>query len=845
MNTYKDKINESKKEAHSQHVATKILDLMEKLRLKNSENSKRRWVWELIQNAKDVSFSDQGVSINIDFNKEKKTLKFSHDGKPFGVKNITFLIEQVSSKDRDKNTSDEPKTTGKFGTGFLTTHLLSEKVRVSSFLKEPDQPYRQFEILLNRSGRNIEEVITQVGNAFSKLDEVVESEIRVDYNKQNYNTHFEYELNGKSIDVAEYGLQDLYKSIPFVLIFCEGIKKIVIQQESLEFKIDKDVEVLDDEIKLYSIIIIKSGIQERVQIATLTKEFTTIALEVEKNDQDEILIKSLDSNIPRLFCSFPLIGTESFPFPIIVNNPLFNPTEPRDGVFLTDSDEPKIIQNKDILETATELYIKLLNYASTYNWKNPYNLIQKLPLLASDLISQEWYNTNIKEVIHDSLQGIPMIDLENGDRISIKNDEDKSQVYFPYHNTSDTRMEIWQYSNKLYPNNTPKKEDIDKWYSILWPGCYKEECQTLIEDIEKLKTLSKLSETLKLEEDETISWLEGFHRFIYNEDSFKDKIFNKTIFPNQNGEFCIGNNLFGDDEIDGMLKEISKSLGYDIKSLLFDTRISTIIFPDSRTWDNQYIANKISELIDPELKEVNRSDKIQEICQNLYLWFNENTDLAKSIFKNLYRRKHLLYNDNLIIENMKKAEELDVILEECEISDLIELKTVLKLIKAENSKSGDEDVYIRESITQDTLLSYGITSEEQLQEMMTDIKFSNRFVHKKTSTPEMLNYVQKLISRSKKNVIEYLRTLDNYGNEWEVAAHTVINGEKNEKPISIVVRPSDNGEVIFHYTSEKDTLEDSSSELWIEDGEKTPQNLTLGKILKKTGITKIVLDGQH
>jgi hypothetical protein len=58
-------------------------------------------------------------------------------------------------------------------------------------------------------------------------------------------------------------------------------------------------------------------------------------------------------------------------------------------------------------------------------------------------------------------------------------------------------------------------------------------------------------------------------------------------------------------------------------------------------------------------------------------------------------------------------------------------------------------------------------------------------------------------------------------------------------PIYIVVRPSDNGEVIIYYSSEKDTLDDPSSELWIDNGSEEPRRLTLGKVLKTTGINRI------
>ena len=46
------------------------------------------------------------------------------------MQNIVFLIEQVSTKDEAK------RSTGKFGTGFLTTHLLSEIVTISGVLQD-------------------------------------------------------------------------------------------------------------------------------------------------------------------------------------------------------------------------------------------------------------------------------------------------------------------------------------------------------------------------------------------------------------------------------------------------------------------------------------------------------------------------------------------------------------------------------------------------------------------------------------------------------------------------------------------------------------------------------------
>ncbi len=102
-------------------------------------------------------------------------------------------------------------------------------------------------------------------------------------------------------------------------------------------------------------------------------------------------------------------------------------------------------------------------------------------------------------------------------------------------------------------------------------------------------------------------------------------------------------------------------------------------------------------------------------------------------------------------------------------------------------------------------------------------------------------YAQSLISRSKNNIIEHLKKAPDYDcTDWEELAPTVIGGIRKEGlEITVVVRPSDSGKVIVYYNSEKDMLDYENAELWIDDGVSDPRLLTLGRILKNTGITKI------
>ena len=144
-------------------------------------------------------------------------------------------------------------------------------------------------------------------------------------------------------------------------------------------------------------------------------------------------------------------------------------------------------------------------------------------------------------------------------------------------------------------------------------------------------------------------------------------------------------------------------------------------------------------------------------------------------------------------------------------------------------------------ITEDIIIGLGVTSVAELEEALQDKDLAAMFSHTSYKNVESFLYVEKLIGRAKENILAHLRTLPAYNcDEAENLAPTVIGGiTKNDIPIFVVVRPSDRGQVIVYYSSEKDTLSLDNTELWIENGQTPPIHLTLGKILKKTGIKKI------
>lgn len=117
----------------------------------------------MIQNAKDVNIGGKvRVRIEAALEDPDAHVTFKHNGGAFSAENIRFLIEQVSSKDRTNDSTGRPITTGKFGTGFLTTHLLSERVVIKGVAEGRGFAPRKFKLSLDRSGSELDDIINAV-----------------------------------------------------------------------------------------------------------------------------------------------------------------------------------------------------------------------------------------------------------------------------------------------------------------------------------------------------------------------------------------------------------------------------------------------------------------------------------------------------------------------------------------------------------------------------------------------------------------------------------------------------------------------------------------------------------
>ena len=837
MTSYKEKFESSEGKAHSKNVATKILRDLKDLRSKTEDSvtAPRRWIWELIQNAKEVA-SPSGVDIRVTYDQDDflPSVNFEHNGMPFSADNIRFLIEQISSKEREEDSEGKRPSTGKFGTGFLTTHLLSEIVTVPGVAKEPELSARKFSFTLDRSHYDLKDIADSVNKSkqsVSNLDDLPEL---IDYNPSDFGTSFYYPLNdGISENIARLGLEDLGRNIAYALVFVEDIKKVTVAGSFTYVNASYEILTNEKEVQFFDVIKESPGDKEVFTIAKISSGFTSVCVPVKKVGKT-VIILPIDKDVPKLFCDFPLIGTEVFSFPVIINNPNFNPTDPRDGIYLTRSERPNrdIDENKKIIDEAIQLYYLLLNHASDNRWEN-LHLLAKIRSMSEtpDWLSQSYFNDNILKPIRAKLLYAKIVKNAEGNLKSIlDHEDDRKYMYFPSHPKKEIREEIWEVASEWFPHILPQKTEIDLWYNLSWDQCGKLTLDTLALFISQKKTIDELQK--KLPKIDAVKWLNKVYKLLMLDEKECITILEqRAIVPDQNGDFWKKKQLSLDagDILDDF-KNILEAFGYEIRTKLADDGIELDF--DDRLYDLNKAVKEIVSQVEEKTNDRESSKNYRKPFNMLLSFFNKYPEKSKNIFPSIFKRKHILYDDEQILNNFGKAEELDKLFVRFNVTSTSELASLLE-------QTHDNSPRLL-PITEEILTSMGITSPEEWALALEDKDLQELFKHDSVPTTEMFVFAQTHIHRAKKAVIDHLETLKEYDltEMDDQTATTILAGiYKNGSPLTIVFRPAYNYEVIIYYGSERDTLDYEPSELWIDNGIDVKQ-ITLGHILKAGQIRK-------
>ena len=609
--SYSRKAYESSLKAHKKLIATKLLDGIEKLY--ENRASERRWVWELLQNAKDVAKERVRVQIIL----RSDSVEFQHNGSPFLMDNVTYLIEQVSTKDRASELGETLETTGKFGTGFMTTHLLSKKVEVQGVLEDRDtEPpvYKRFNLKLDRGAATPDAMIAKVDESYKVFealdDEALCPELEGYKPHQDFDTSFKYSLDRKGHRIAKVGISDLHNALSYALIFLPKIDSVTVIDEvegsSATYSIALE-RTTGENIRLSTIQLKTETETISLEIASVTNHKQTLTIAVPLQEEgDHISVQSFRDKTPRLFCDFPLIGSEQFSFPVTFNSPLFNPSEPRDTVLLDDLEDEKRQFNKALFEECLELYERLLDHASK-QWKEAHRLAHcGLP----ERVDTQWYKASIQKPLRRKILETPIVDTHTGKRIPL------AQARIPYRRSASQVVGLWKLAITLHADALPTEDHVLSWYEIVdtdWEKDFDIKLRytltDLVQDIAGEHCLTQLAQRLETSEAEAVEWLNQVIAFIELDRSTSTRKLLNTypIIPNQYGNFEILSKLSQDEGIPEEIKYVLKLLDEDWKQKLGHQGVRC---PFSKRLD----INKASRTIDEKI----RKDRHGELRKAVY-----------------------------------------------------------------------------------------------------------------------------------------------------------------------------------------------------------------------------------
>lgn len=575
-------------------AADKIRQILSAIK-NNPASSAKRWVWELMQNAKDIPNKFGKVSIEIELVSENE-LRFKHNGNPFAINNITGLIRQVSSKN---SLNENEETTGKFGTGFICTHLLSDVIDVNGVLDYDG--YRNFVLQLDRSGRSSEELmprIQEVEKIFLEPDVHFKPTPNYEENRKenDFDTVFVYHLtSNEKYKAATAGLDDLVNTLPITLVTqSKRIKQVHVIDRVRNTDVTYVCESKElDENVTFSEIRINTDVKQ--YLSYITSE-VALTIEVSKTENGYILHKR-DNKQPVLYRDFPLIGSEEFYFPYTLNGFRLCPTEKRNSIPLNGEDNWEAKENREIINHAVETSLKFNEWLIAHNAINRY-LIAYSPKPKAEVdydedIALPWINelqTNWRKQLlrHDlveSLDGIHKVKEISVPSFSYGASEDFFDLLDGF------------YIGRGY---LPLKEHQKGWLKILnseyksWGMSLKYEKEEFLRDLSAVGNVSALSEKLAKSQEEVFSWLNKVYAFLIKQNC-KDDFDKYKIIPNEDGTFRFLKDLSSDhtSKIPTVLKGIYNYVMTEtIQSWTINENIEATIFGDTlKTFNLNNIIN--------------------------------------------------------------------------------------------------------------------------------------------------------------------------------------------------------------------------------------------------------------
>lgn len=564
---------EALREQHTRNEARRIRTRVDQAR-QSPHSAGARWPFELLQNALDAGPRTGRSTVTVRLSCKPAKVVFAHDGAPFSSEELAALLSGGSSKEFDSDT-----TTGRFGTGFLVTHVLAQRTRLCGLLRL-DSGCELFDLTLDRGGDE-DAILANI----QQSHEAIRAAVPVSSIDNKNSAVLEYDT-GETHALA-LGLQELRRALPYLFGTCSSLGRVELESSCGATETwdpsqveQEDLKLIDGENMECRTIIVTGQHSPRRELHVFrflaAKDALSAALILVEQTADGTKVILPDSDAPRVFREYPLRSSGFLPVNFIV-----------DGKFDLDQERGRLLMNANDRHLLTQAYLAAeiaVQYAIRQEWKDSHWLARadtpSSGFDATNAEETEWWTGQLRE-FSERLAANSIVECETQFLPAISDEGPFAHFIVPRlldtSEADETSVErLWPLvaaANQLLP---PKRELACDWTSII-NGWHSLGVTINMISIAKLAEWvgsdAKTIEELDVERDPQ-EWLAVFIDIVgecWSNRAGIDLDALEGMMPNQIRRLCSPKKLKRDMGVSEGLKDICADIDYQIRDeLLFD-----------------------------------------------------------------------------------------------------------------------------------------------------------------------------------------------------------------------------------------------------------------------------------
>ncbi len=558
-----------------------------------------RWPFELTQNAHDPGARDGRTGVDIKLSHDGHAVIYEHDGKPFTLQDLAGLLSGGSSKEFEST-----ETTGRFGTGFLVTHVLSHRINFRGVLAA-DGGLEEVSVVLNRAGDE-KDIFENTAHSY----QAIRAASKLAALDGRSTARFEYQTD--NAEAARIGVATFCATLPYLYGTCEHLGAVHLRDHagtSWQFEADPavDQEFMGLHLRVRRFTITEgNGVPKTLSALRIRRERGALSslVAVVELVGERWHLRVPPDGFPKIFYRFPVRASDFLPINAIIDG-RFDLRQERDRVLMKESDKEQITEALGLLPA-------LVQFALHEQWVDGHRLARVgMPdrafgeKLDDQIELRTWWQDALSAVAL-TMAGMPIIQASTG-LMKALGTAPFATFVVPRFAIGEPKDEldfdsVWDVANDVRDVHLPERTIASDWTSIA------SEWTNLGVKLRRV-ALTELSDAVRrdatsLDELRTttvaLAWLARFLNLVgrVSEQHNCTSILN-NLLPNQNRRLMAPGVLRRDMDIKKELKDIALSIGRDVRGRLLLEELSVLCkdpaFPHLKTLLDAQVPHTLDE----------------------------------------------------------------------------------------------------------------------------------------------------------------------------------------------------------------------------------------------------------